>query len=227
MKSEKNISGNEISKKILSVEGENIVCLTYTDLISFNKKKFSLDGFAEKLKIINAFFLDYLNAYNISTGYKGTSEKGIIFEKHVRYPFCVKVQNAVDKENSKVFGVKEGTLLQTSLMTFLFNSSFYITESHILAYNICQLEEIKMIKRICSKVNVVLKSYFERRNLSLSEVSCNFGIDENRIFVVDDFTPLSIKLKSEVKGLFKDPYKINSANDFAAYTDFFINLIKS
>ncbi|RJP68304.1 MAG: hypothetical protein C4539_09075 [Ignavibacteriales bacterium] len=227
MKSEKNINRNETEKRILPCEGENSVCLDYTDHVSFNKKQFTLDGSGEKLKIINAFFLDYLNAYNIITGYKGTVDKGIIFEKHSRYPFCVKIQNVADKENAKVFGVKEGTPLQTSLITFLYNSSFSISDSHFLAYNICPLEEIKMIRRICSKVNVVLKSYFERRNLSLSEILCYFGFEDNRIYVVDDFTSLSIKLKSEVKGLFKEPYKISTANDFAVYTDFFINLIKS
>jgi len=227
LKSEKNINANEVSKKILPNEGENTICLSYTDFISFNKKEFNLHGFGEKLKTINSFFLDYLGAYNIITGYKGTDERGIIFEKHKRYPFSVRIQNIVDRENSSIFGVKESTPLQTSLITTLYKSSFSISDSHILAYNICPLEEIKLIRRICSKINVVLKSYFERRNLSLSEVSCYFGNEENKIYVVDDFTPLSIKLRSEVKGLFKYPDKIKTAEDFEVYTDFFINLIKS
>ncbi len=227
MKSKKNIVVDEVSKKIFFFEEDNIICQIYTDHIQLNKNEVSINGLGEKLKIINAFFLDYLNAYNVPTGYKSLSDEGIIFQKHNRYPFCIKIQNNVDRNNAKIFGLKEGNPLQTSIMEILYNSVHNITDSHILAFDICPFEDIKIIRRICSKVNVVLKSFFERRNLALSEVCCYFGNDENKIFLVDDFTPLSIKLKPVSNGLFKDPYKNKSAQDISAYTEFFLNLIKS
>ncbi len=88
---------------------------------------------------------------------------------------------------------------------------------------------LKLINRICSKVNAVLKSFFERRNFCLAEVTLGFGKHEDKIFLVDDFTPRSLKIIPSDKESKKylDPYKLDTAAEVKNYTDHLLNLMSA
>jgi len=92
----------------------------------------------------------------------------------------------------------------------------------LIAFDVCAVEEFKMMKRICSKLNAVLKSFFERRNSILTEVSCNFGKCDDKIFIVGDFTPKSLKISSENI----NPYDLQTTSKFKKYIDNFLGIIK-
>lgn len=84
---------------------------------------------------------------------------------------------------------------------------------------------MKIIYRICSKVNAVLKSFFERRNELLAEVSCFFGKADSKIFLVNDMTPNSIKLIPAIKeNKWINPYKISTPAEIKKYTDVLFNM---
>ena len=64
---------------------------------------------------------------------------------------------------------------------------------------------------MCSKINAVLKSFFERRNLLLAEVCCIFGKNDEKIFLIGDFTPKSLKiLPLDQESKWSDPYKLTT-----------------
>jgi phosphoribosylaminoimidazole-succinocarboxamide synthase len=81
---------------------------------------------------------------------------------------------------------------------------------------------------MCSKINAVLKSFFERRNSLLAEVTCHFGKSEDKIFLVDDFTPASLKvLPLNQNDRYPDPYKFGTSAEIKQYTDHLFNLMSS
>ena len=105
-----------------------------------------------------------------------------------------------------------------------------ISESHLIAFDLCNYEDLKLITRICSKVNAVLKSFFERRNEILTEVICNFGKAEGKVFLIDDFTPRSIKIipqNHEKNGKWINPYKLTTPSEVKNYTNHIFNLMSS
>ncbi|MGE5350740.1 MAG: phosphoribosylaminoimidazolesuccinocarboxamide synthase, partial [Acidobacteriota bacterium] len=183
----------------------------------------------EKHLIINSFFLDYLNAYNVPTGYKKVEDNSLVLQKHSTYPFSITISNIIDKRTSKIFDKPDGTFLVLPVFEYRYGSSKdnLITESHLISLDILPIEELKVIKRICTKVNAVLKSYFERRNSFLAEVSCYFGKDEDKIFIVDDFTPVSLKVLPLDPGQKNiNPYKIKTSADYKDYAEFILSLTK-
>lgn len=214
----------ELSKKETVLDNHDYQVLEYSDFFIDNgNKKFRSKNLGEKFASINSFFFDYLREYHIPTAFvKSKNKSSLKFIKHERLPFFVKVYNTVDKRTAKIFGKKENEFLGFPIFEFHVGEGkdTLVSESHLTAFEIVNNEEIKLITRICSKVNAVLKSYFERRNLVLAEFCCTFGKNEGKLYLVDDFTPRSIKvLPSNGEDKAVDPYNLNSSAIVKKYTD--------
>ncbi|MGE5354200.1 MAG: phosphoribosylaminoimidazolesuccinocarboxamide synthase [Acidobacteriota bacterium] len=230
MKYSKNIVQEKSGKVMLQAKEDGSILIEYKDSLSLNSRtEIKIKDLGEKHLIINSFFLDYLNAYNVPTGYRKVEDNSLVLQKHSTYPFSITISNIIDKRTSKIFDKPDGTFLILPVFEFRYGSSKdnLITESHLISLDILPIEELKVIKRICTKVNAVLKSYFERRNSFLAEVSCYFGKDEEKIFIVDDFTPLSLKVLPLDPGLKNmNPYKIKTPADYKDYVEFILSLTK-
>ena len=219
----------EIAKKDLPLDDQNYTLLKYPDyIVADNNRKVKVKDLGSKFASINAFFFDYLKEYHIPISFlKTQNNSSLKFVKHERFPFFIKILNVIDKRTAKVFGRKQGDSLNLPVFEihFLNGKESLVTESHLITFDICTSEDIKLMNRICSKVNAVLKFYFERRNALLSEVVCFFGKSEDKIFLVDDFTPASIKIiPQNTEGKWVDPYNLNSSADIRKYTDFLLNM---
>jgi len=150
--------------------------------------------------------------------------------KHKRFPFAVKILNVADKRTAKIFNIKESEVLNLPVFEIHTGNGkdTLISESHLIAFDLCTVEQMKLINRICSKVNAVLKSFFERRGYILAEANCHFGKYDEKIFLVDDFTPKSLKIiplnKSE-KSI--DPYKFSTSAEIKHYTNHLFNIMSA
>lgn len=213
----------ELSKKDSPLDDQDYLVLKYSDYFVDNgTKKFRSKNLGEKFAAINSFFFDYLKEYHIPTAYVKSKNKSTLkFIKHDRLPFFVKIYNTIDKRTAKIFNKKENEYLNLPIFEFHHGEGkeTLISESHLIAFDICSNEDIKLITRICSKVNAVLKSYFERRNLILAEVCCTFGKNDGKIYLVDDFTPRSIKVLPSNGDKAVDPYNLSSSAIVKKYTD--------
>ena len=63
-----------------------------------------------------------------------------------------------------------------------------INEHHALALGYAEPEEMRTIGRLASKINAILKSYFERRGFLLVGFKIEFGKQEDRIYVGDEIS---------------------------------------
>lgn len=209
--------------------GEDNRIIAYPDFILNQKnKKLTVKNFGEIVASLNAFFLDYLKGYNIPVAYlKKTENKSIQSLNVTDFRFRVKILNAADSRNARIFSIKRGTALELPVMEYHFGDSkdSVITESHLISFNLCSYEELKMVNRLCSKINAIIKSFFERRNLLLLELTCRFGKFDGKIYLIDDFSPMSIKiLSSKSEDNLPDPYKIETAVQLKKYSNFLLKL---
>ncbi len=227
-----NHSEEEISRKEFFFDEKDYFVIEYEDTIPLNgDRKVKIKNLGEKFASINSFFFEYLKEYHIPAAFvKSHNKNSIKVLRHTKFPFAVKILNVADKRTAKIFGMKEGNLLNLPIFEIHTGNGkdSMITESHLIAFDLCSVEHLKLINRICSKVNAVLKSFFERRGYILAEATCHFGKFEEKIFVVDDFTPKSLKiipLNKEEKPV--DPYKFNTSAEIKHYTDHLFNIMSA
>ncbi len=220
----------ELQKKELPIDNSEYLIHEYSDYFQDgSSKKIKSKDIGEKFASINAFFFDYLKEYHIPAAFvKNVDKNSLKFIKYEKFPFFVKILNVADKRTAKIFGDKEGKPLVIPLYEFHFGDGrdTLISESHLISYNLCTNDDLRLINRICSKINAVLKSFFERRNLLFAEVCCNFGKSNEKIYLIDDFTPKSLKvfpLNNEYK--WSDPYKLTTSAQIKNYTNQIYNLM--
>ena len=198
--------------------------------INQKNKKVTSKNLGEKTAELNSYFFEYVNGYNIASVYaKRESKKSIAVINVEEFPFNIKIINAADTRTAKIFSVKNGSPLQLPIIEYHYGNSkeSVIAESHIISFDLCTYEELKLINRICSKLNAIVKSFFERRNASLLELTCRFGKFEGKVLLIDDFSPQSIKISSNNSDdKLPDANKIETAAQMNKYSDFLLKLIK-
>ena len=203
--------------------------IEYQDVYSVTEdKKVKVKDIGKKVALTNTFFFDYLKEYHIPTAFlRKDGESALKFSTFKEYPFRIKILNSADKRNSKIFGIKEGTELNLPVFEFHYGNckESLISESHLIAFNLCNSEDMKLIIRICSKINAVLKSFFERRNEILAELSCHFGNHDDKVLLVGDFSPASLKIFPKDDSVkWTNPYKLTTASDVKKYTEHLFNI---
>jgi len=226
-----NASTKENLLKDISLNGNDFLLVEYPDFIGDDNKKIRVKGIGEKFAAINSFFLDYLKEYHIPVAFvKNYTDSSLKFLKYRKFGFYIRIYNSADKRIAKIFNKKEFELLNLPLFEFHFGNGkdSMVSESHLISFDLCTYEELKLISRICSKVNAVLKSFFERRGETLAEMDCFFGKADNKIYIVEDFTPGSLKvIPNDMNQKFINPYKISTPTQLRNYTDHLFTLTSS
>ena len=220
--------------KIITTTNENkdFLEVTFSDTIEISQKPLQqkkIKGIGEKVAKINSYFFEYINGFNIPTVFdKLNSENQYQVKKFIEVPFLIKMLNNVDKRTSKIFNIDEYENLSIPILEIYKDDNPFslITESHILAFNLVSSLELRYIFRLCSKINAVLKNFFERRNLLLAEFNCHFGKVENQILPIGDFTPMSFKIIDK-NNTSLNPYKIKTPKEISLYTNLIFNLINT
>ncbi|MBA4251371.1 MAG: hypothetical protein C0425_08900 [Chlorobiaceae bacterium] len=211
------------------IKEKNFIKKIYTDFIHIgDSSKFKTKNLGENFTKLNVFFFEYINEYNIPNGYLEHIDKNSVkLSNHENFSFYIKINNVVNKNLAKTFSKKEyDTLYIPILETYISEQNNLINDNHIACFDLAPLADFKVMNRICTKLNVVLKSFFERRNLIFAELNCFFGKYQDKIFLIGDFSPLSLKVfdPSKLKDL--NPYKLNSAQALKNYSDYLMDVIK-
>jgi phosphoribosylaminoimidazole-succinocarboxamide synthase len=226
-----NFSGESFSKDY-PLDGNNYSLVEYYDYITDEKnKKIRVKGLGEKFAAINSFFMDYLKEYHIPSSFIKYHSKSVLKYLNItKYPFYIKILNITDKRTAKIFVKKERELLNLPIFEYYYDNGkdSFVSESHLLAFDLCTYEDLKLIGRLSSKINAVLKSFFERRNEILAEVKCFFGKADDKIYLIEDFTPRSLKtIAQENQGKTINPFKLTTPAQLRKYTDHLLSLTKS
>lgn len=205
-------------------DSANYQILEFSDVFLINsQKKAKVKDLGHKAANLYSYFFDYLKEYHIPVAFiKKEGSNSLKFVKYEKFAFSIKILNSADKRTAKIFSLKEGTPLELPIFEIHYGDQkeSIISESHLITFNLCNMDDFKMINRMCSKINAVLKSYFERRNYILAEISCTFGKFEGKVFMTGNFSPESLKiLPVQYDPKWKNPYNLSKAANIKGYTD--------
>ncbi len=182
---------------------EEFLDRVYPAILTKDKKKFRYKTLAEDFTTINQFFFEYLNTFNIPTAFIArTDEKTLRFTSHDTLPFCIRVVNYIDPKFAGILGKSAWDTYAIPVLEYFTTAPAeeMISQNHIIAAGMTEVENIKTMNRICTKINAVLKSYFERRELALISFDCFFGKTQDKLLLCGEFDPLHLRVaaKSEL-----------------------------
>ncbi len=184
------------AKKIYEGDSEDRLILTFNDSMvdADGNLKGKVKGKAAKNNDISSQIFEYLESYNVMTHFiSKLSDKEMQIKKSEILPLEIIVSNAVDKSLSKRFGIEEGSLLNAPIVEYYYKNEKLknpiVNESHINALNLIGQDEVHYLGRTVAKVNAVLKSFFERRNMILVELRITLGRYKSYLLVGDEISP--------------------------------------
>jgi phosphoribosylaminoimidazole-succinocarboxamide synthase len=162
---------------------------------------------------ISSYLFEYLAGYHIPTHFvQQLSDSEMLVKRLEIIPFDVVVRNTVSGSLSEYYGMKEGMDLPHPIFEHYLRTDHVraplLNEYHILAMGLATPEELKLINRMASKVNVVLKSFFERRSLKLIDSRLRFGRHNGQVLLGDEISPDSCRLWDAKKNKKLDPEPI-------------------
>ncbi len=189
------------SKKLLNAENENFYILEFKDSeANFDGEKKSKFKSKSKLRVqLSNYVFEYLEGYNIPTHWSELiSETQVKVKKMDMLPIRVIIRNVAAGTLCERFSLIPGTPLKYPVIEYYLKDKDLgnplISESHAYAFEYATPEEMKHISRLSSKVNAVLKAFFERRNLKLVDYQLEFGRYQNQIHLGDEITPDNARL---------------------------------
>jgi phosphoribosylaminoimidazole-succinocarboxamide synthase len=147
---------------------------------------------------ISSYLFEYLAGYHIPTHFvQQLSDSEMLVKRLEIIPFDVVVRNTVSGSLSEHYGMKEGIDLPHPIFEHYLKVDHLqfplLNEYHILAMGLAAPDEMKLVNRIASKVNVVLKSFFQRRGLKLIDCTLEFGRHNGQIMLGDEISPDSCR----------------------------------
>lgn len=184
------------AKKLYSVTESEHLILEFKDetTVFDGQKRETVKNKGAINNQISAFLFEYLEGFNIPTHFiKIVNPKEMLIKSLDMIKIEVVMRNIAAGSLVKKYGIEEGVELQCPILEFYLNDdsrqSPMINHSHILAFELATAEELKMIERISSKINAVLKSFFLRRQIKLGDFKVEFGRYKDKILLGDEISP--------------------------------------
>lgn len=168
----------------------------------------------------------YLESYNIGHHFiEGVGEGRIKVRRLDMLPLTVHVRNLAAGDMVERFSLAEGQVLDYPIIEHYLKrpglSPTMVNPSHCLAFQLATDDELKALGRVASKVNAVLRSFFDRRDLVLVDFTLEFGKDGGCILVGDEISPDTCRLwdRRTKKKYDSDCLKSNLSSSEAIYRE--------
>ena len=175
---------------------------------------------------ISSYLFKYLAGFRIPTHFvEKVSGSEMLVKQLTMIPLQVRVHNVAFGEFARQYGIKEGSELTVPVIEHYYKNpdlgNPLANEFHIYSLGLATPEQLRAINRLASKTNVVLKSFFERRELKLLSVNLEFGILGNQVTIGDEISPRTCRFadmqKKDRGG--KDLFGYGSEDALEAYAE--------
>ncbi len=195
-------------------------------------KKIRYKTIAEDFTELNRFFFEYLTSFSIPVAFKEKFAENVLsMHEHLPYTFYLKVSNNLDTAAANTFGKNLWEPFPMPVIEYVHfgNGENIISQNHIVSLDIALIEDLKYMNRACTKINAVMKSFFERRNFSLVSFGCFFGKSENKVVLCGDFAPpyLQVIQTPELSSVEQNYFNFDDAAQLKNYVNLLLNAIKS
>jgi phosphoribosylaminoimidazole-succinocarboxamide synthase len=180
----------------------------------------------------SAYLFEYLESYHIPTHFvQAVSNNEMLVKKLQMIPIEVVMRNIASGSLVKRYGVEDGITLKYPVFELYLKDDArhdpMINETHCFAFGMCTPEEMRAINRITSKINAVLKSFFERRDLLLVDFKVEYGRGEGGIFLADEISADSCRIwdMKTSKKLDKDRFRQDLGDVEKAYEELMVRIL--
>ena len=217
------------AKIIYSKNKFEVIALYKDDATAFNnKKKGSIKKKGFYNNRISAYLFELLHHCNIPNHFIKLIDKNSQLLKKVEIiPIEVLVRNYFAGSLANKFGVKEGGKLPDTIIEFCYKSDELgdpqINEDHILTMNICETNDLEMIREYSLRINDILSSLFFSIGIRLVDFKLEFGISlkEKKLILADEISPDTCRLWDYSTGtkLDKDRFRRDLGNVSEAYQE--------
>ncbi|MBD3166498.1 phosphoribosylaminoimidazolesuccinocarboxamide synthase [bacterium] len=199
----------------LTEDQDMLVQVFKDDLTAFNgTKKGRFQGKGGICNALSTFFFEYLENYHVPTHFqKSLSENEMLVRRLEMIPVEVVVRNIATATLAKTYNLEEGKVLPYPIIEFFLKDDRLgdpmINEHHAYALGHATPEEMRMITRVASKVNAILKAFLDRRGLLLVDFKLEFGKSGKDILIGDEITPDTCRIwdKKTNKKMDKDRFR--------------------
>ncbi len=195
MKKKKKIYEGKAKKLYADGESENLI-LDFMDeaTVYDGQKREAAKNKGVVNNQISSFIFSYLEGFNIPTHFiKEIGPREMLIKNLEMIKIEVIMRNVAAGSFAKKYGLEEGRELSSPILEFYLKDEArhvpMINHSHIQAFGLATADEVRMIERIMSKINAVLKSLFQRRLIKLVDFKVEFGRSNGKILLGDEISP--------------------------------------
>ncbi len=181
------------TKKVYATNQSDQVVVEFLDTLPQEpgKKKSTITGKGAINNAVSAYLFEYLESYNVPSHFiKTLDERSFLARRLEMIPILIVVHDVASRELAERLGIVEGTILDFPVVEMYYKDKKrtlpMINEYHAYALGLCDRKEMTNISRIATKVNAVLKSYFDRKKLKLVRFQMEFGKFQNQIMLGDE-----------------------------------------
>lgn len=193
------------SKSLRDSGKEGVLLLTFTSSPTVADGPEGTVGSADLINDISSYLFRYLAGFHIPTHFIDKASSSSMLVTQLRMiPLEVQVHNTALGAVARRLGLKEGTDLTFPVIEHYYKhpemGRSLVNEFHMYARDIATPEQLRVINRLASKTNVVLRSLFERRDLKLQSLCLEFGVANNRIVIGGEISPRTCRFILRKKG---------------------------
>ncbi len=223
-------------KRLYRCEDEDLLISEFKDdLTAFNAQKIGQEKGKGALNCkISTELFKLLEENGIKTHLvKTLSENEQLVKKVDIIPLEVVVRNVATGSLVKRLGIKDGTILPFALVELYYKDDKLgdplLNDEHCLMLDIASESELEELKRLGREINVILKSFFLKRDLNLVDFKVEFGKDkEGNILLSDEISPDSCRFwdVNTQKKLDKDRFREGLGGVKMAYEEVLDRILK-
>jgi len=181
---------------VYGLETDSQLIQEFTDETSNPKdaKRVKVKRRGEMATAIAIKIFEYLESYHIPTMFVSQySEHEMLIRNNKSIPIELVIRNYADKEYSKQNSVESGSKFEIPIIELYSTDSDSVqkevTEPDLILTGLLTTEDVRMIKRIITKLNALLIAYFNRRNLILIDYKIRFGKQKGQMLLTSEIIP--------------------------------------
>ncbi len=189
------------SKKIYTLDDSDQLIQEFKDdaVVFEGNKSDMIKGKGIINKDISAYIFGYLEGFHIPTHFiKDLGGRELLVKRLEMIPAEIFMHNIAAGSLSERYGIEEGKELNFPIIEFYLKNNDrndpMINQTHLIAFQLATQDEVRIIERLTSKINAVLKSFFLRRNLKLVDFKLEYGRYKNKILLGDEVSLDTIRL---------------------------------
>ena len=207
----------------------NVIAVFKDDLTAFNAEKKGTESGKGALNCrISTLLFTLLEQAGIKTHFvEQLSENEMLCKKVSIIPIEVVVRNIATGSLTKRLGIEDGKVIPHTLVEFCYKDDALgdplINDEHCRILGLVENQsDLEILKTQARKVNEVLKTFFDKRDLKLVDFKLEFGRDnKGEIILADEISPDSCRLwdKATNQKLDKDRFRQDLGNVKVAYEE--------